>query len=144
MTAGVASSNEEAVPRSAPHRAQTLSRTTSRDVSESQARRDALFHAASVLWRVSEPRGLQANLADQDLIALIQALAAEHDASTPRDPLDTTDVEVAMRRFLTALDGAIPAVRTCRQTAHLVNNCWFLTRSTNCGDVLKSAHHHAT
>lgn len=143
MTTGVASSNEEALPRTARHRAQTLSRTGLRDVSESQQRRDALFQAASMLRRAAEPAGVFAAFTDRDLAELINALATEHDAATPDKPLATDDFNVAMRRFLAALDDAIPAVRTCRQTAHSVNNCWFLTASTNCGDVLKCAHNHA-
>lgn len=143
MTAGVASSNEEAGSRAVPHRAQTLSRTGLRDVSESQQRRDALFEAASMLRRAAEPAGLFAAFTDRDLTELIDALATEHDATVPHAASTTHNFDLAMRRFLAALDGAIPAVRTCRQTAHSVNDCWFLTPATNCGDVLKSAHNHA-
>lgn len=142
MTTGVASSHDEAVPRNAPHRAQTLSRTGSRDVSENQHRRDALFQAASVLRRVAAPAGVHALFADTELADLAEALATEHDATTKLES-GSDDLELAIRRFLAALDGAIPAVRICRQTAHSVNHCWFLTGSTNCGDVLKSAHKHA-
>jgi len=143
MTAGVTSSHEETGPRTAPHRAQTLSRTGLRDVSESQQRRDALFMAASMLRRAAEPAGLLAAFTDRNLAELIDALATEHDTAVPHTPLATHEFDVAKRRFIAALDGAIPAVRTCRQTAHSVNNCWFLTASTNCGDVLKNAHNHA-
>jgi len=47
MNARVATSNDEAEPKIATHRAQTLSRTGSREISESRSRRDALFTAAS-------------------------------------------------------------------------------------------------
>ncbi|MEX2533747.1 MAG: hypothetical protein WD360_07250 [Nitriliruptoraceae bacterium] len=143
MTAGVASSNEDAGPRTTSHRAQTLSRTGLRDIAESQHRRDALFEAASMLRRAAEPAGLFAAFTDRDLSELIDALATEHDATVSHASSTTPNFDVAMRRFLAALDGAVPAVRTCRQTAHSVNDCWFLTPSTNCGDVLKCAHKHA-
>lgn len=143
MNAGVASSQDEAVPRNTPHRAQTLSRTTSREVSESQARRDALFFAASQLKRCAGDTPLAELMPDQDLAMLVDALADEHDSVNGEAPRLELTFDIAHDRLLAALDGAIPAVRTCRQTAHPVNTCWFLTASTHCGDVLKSAHQHA-
>lgn len=143
MNAGVASSHDEAGPKNAPHRAQTLSRTTVREVSESQTRRDALFVAASQLRRAAGGQALTDLLDDGEMAALAAALADEYDNTAQGTPPESLPFATALNRFLTALDGAIPAVRTCRQTAHSVNTCWFVTATTHCGDVLKSAHQHA-
>jgi hypothetical protein len=143
MNAGVASSHDEGAPRSAPHRTETLSRTTVREVSDSQSRRDALFSAASALAHAAGTAPLTSLITDRDLASLALALATEHDNTTAETHREALPFATALNRYLTALNGAIPAVRTCRQTAHSVNTCWFLTASTDCGDVLKCAHHHA-
>lgn len=146
MNAGVASSSasDGSIPKSTPHRVQTLSRTGSRDVSESQGRRDALFAAAASLRAACTPHELSDLIADRQLAVLAHALADEHLQTNPASDVPVPAFEVALNRFLAALDSAIPAVRTCRQTAHSAHACWFLTAETDCADVLKSAHNHAS
>lgn len=143
MNVGVASSHDETGPRNAPHRAQTLSRTTIREVSDSQSRRDALFATASALRRAASPESVHTLIPDAELAALVDALADEHDLLNAPPVAFAVLFDTAYNRFLTALDSAVGAVRTCRQTAHSVNTCWFLTATTDCGDVLRCAHTHA-
>lgn len=63
-------------------------------------------------------------------------------ASMAQRPAGGLSVEVAAARFTAALGASVPAIRTCRQTAHPSGRCWFtpLPHTDGCGQLLQLAH----